>query len=323
MNGRIYDPLLGRFLSADLIVHSAADLQSFNRYSYVRNNPLTLTDPTGFDYQTDQQKNMWQMRQHAKELGQKTLKEYDAGQTKTVVSAVVATALNLALPGFGSGVATRILSSSLNGSVSAVSGNMAGNVASGKPVTEGNTTAAVVGAVVGAGVQTVAEAMPAANAAPAAATQGSANAGTPTPSTAPVNNAAPATPLASEIPAAPATTPAAPATASAAPAVPPLVYRGGGKNPGNLTPRPVDQGMLSTRDSLSNPWPLAPGQKPPLPAGQPIQVIDTSKLPAGSVVPDGAPNGDLPAGHVSIGPNVPADVVKDAIVETIPKTVTQ
>jgi hypothetical protein len=48
MNGRIYDPLLGRFLSADLVVQSPGNLQCFNRYSYVLNNPLTLTDPSGF-----------------------------------------------------------------------------------------------------------------------------------------------------------------------------------------------------------------------------------------------------------------------------------
>jgi len=45
MNGRIYDPLLGRFLSADIVVQAPGDLQAYNRYSYVKNNPLTLTDP--------------------------------------------------------------------------------------------------------------------------------------------------------------------------------------------------------------------------------------------------------------------------------------
>jgi hypothetical protein len=48
MNGRIYDPLLGRFLSADIAIQSPLNLQSYNRYTYVMNNPLTLTDPTGF-----------------------------------------------------------------------------------------------------------------------------------------------------------------------------------------------------------------------------------------------------------------------------------
>jgi len=47
MNGRIYDPLLGRFLSADVMVQAPGNLQSFNRYSYVFNNPLSYTDPSG------------------------------------------------------------------------------------------------------------------------------------------------------------------------------------------------------------------------------------------------------------------------------------
>ena len=48
MNGRIYDPLIGRFLSADIAIQSPLNLQSYNRYSYVMNNPLTMTDPTGW-----------------------------------------------------------------------------------------------------------------------------------------------------------------------------------------------------------------------------------------------------------------------------------
>jgi uncharacterized protein (TIGR02594 family) len=47
MNGRIYDPELGRFLSADPYVQVPEYSQNFNRYSYVLNNPLTYTDPTG------------------------------------------------------------------------------------------------------------------------------------------------------------------------------------------------------------------------------------------------------------------------------------
>jgi RHS repeat-associated protein len=48
MNGRVYDPVIGRFLSPDPNVQFAADLQSYNRYSYVLNNPLRYTDPTGY-----------------------------------------------------------------------------------------------------------------------------------------------------------------------------------------------------------------------------------------------------------------------------------
>lgn len=48
MNGRIYDPEIGRFLNADPIVQAPRFSQSHNRYSYVMNNPLSYTDPSGF-----------------------------------------------------------------------------------------------------------------------------------------------------------------------------------------------------------------------------------------------------------------------------------
>ncbi|HSA31334.1 MAG TPA: RHS repeat-associated core domain-containing protein [Candidatus Omnitrophota bacterium] len=44
---RYYDPDLGRFISADTVVPSAGDPQAFNRYAYVRNNPVVLVDPDG------------------------------------------------------------------------------------------------------------------------------------------------------------------------------------------------------------------------------------------------------------------------------------
>jgi RHS repeat-associated protein len=47
MNGRLYDPVVGRFLSADNYVQMADFTQSFNRYSYCLNNPLKFTDPSG------------------------------------------------------------------------------------------------------------------------------------------------------------------------------------------------------------------------------------------------------------------------------------
>jgi RHS repeat-associated protein len=47
MNGRMYDPLLGRMLSPDNYVQAGGYSQSYNRYSYCINNPLKYTDPSG------------------------------------------------------------------------------------------------------------------------------------------------------------------------------------------------------------------------------------------------------------------------------------
>jgi len=48
MNGRMYDALLGRMLSPDCYVQDATSTQAYNRYSYVMNNPLKYTDPSGW-----------------------------------------------------------------------------------------------------------------------------------------------------------------------------------------------------------------------------------------------------------------------------------
>jgi RHS repeat-associated protein len=53
MNGRVEDAILGRFLSPDPHITDPTSAQSYNRYSYVNNNPLTNIDPTGFDAVAD------------------------------------------------------------------------------------------------------------------------------------------------------------------------------------------------------------------------------------------------------------------------------
>ena len=40
MNGRVYDPAIGRFLTADPFIQAPGNLQSYNRYAYVLDNPL-------------------------------------------------------------------------------------------------------------------------------------------------------------------------------------------------------------------------------------------------------------------------------------------
>ncbi|WP_444997551.1 FG-GAP-like repeat-containing protein [Aliikangiella sp. IMCC44359] len=48
MNGRVYDYHVGRFLSVDPFISMPGSSQAYNPYSYVMNNPLSYTDPTGY-----------------------------------------------------------------------------------------------------------------------------------------------------------------------------------------------------------------------------------------------------------------------------------
>jgi RHS repeat-associated protein len=49
MNGRIYDPIIGRMLSPDKIIPNPYNSQGYNRYTYAYNNPLSFVDPDGND----------------------------------------------------------------------------------------------------------------------------------------------------------------------------------------------------------------------------------------------------------------------------------
>ncbi len=49
LNARIYDPTIGRFMAADSMIPDPYDGQSYNRYSYTDNRPLSFTDTTGHD----------------------------------------------------------------------------------------------------------------------------------------------------------------------------------------------------------------------------------------------------------------------------------
>ena len=48
MNGRIYDPFIARFMSPDPFTQDPGNLQGYNRYSYVLNNPMKYVDPSGY-----------------------------------------------------------------------------------------------------------------------------------------------------------------------------------------------------------------------------------------------------------------------------------
>ena len=51
MNGRIYDPQLGMFISLDNFVQNPTASQNFNRYTYCMGNPLKSIDPSGYEYE--------------------------------------------------------------------------------------------------------------------------------------------------------------------------------------------------------------------------------------------------------------------------------
>jgi RHS repeat-associated protein len=50
MRGRMYDPMLGRFLTPDPIVQAPMATQGWNRHAYVANSPRNFVDPTGFEF---------------------------------------------------------------------------------------------------------------------------------------------------------------------------------------------------------------------------------------------------------------------------------
>jgi uncharacterized protein RhaS with RHS repeats len=47
MQARFYDPLIGRFLSADPVGFMGGGLRYFNRYAYTANDPINAFDPDG------------------------------------------------------------------------------------------------------------------------------------------------------------------------------------------------------------------------------------------------------------------------------------
>ncbi len=53
MNGRVYDPVMGQFLSPDPFIQNPFSTQNFNRYSYCMGNPLKYVDPSGYSYKQE------------------------------------------------------------------------------------------------------------------------------------------------------------------------------------------------------------------------------------------------------------------------------
>lgn len=140
MNGRVYDPTLGRFLSPDNYVQAPDNSQSFNRYSYCLNNPLKYTDPSG---------EFWNLiigaaiggifnwASHGFQLNAKGLGYFATGAVAGAVGAELASGVNVAMAGGNfwtgaAGLAKGIASTGfLAGAASGASAGFAGGFISG------------------------------------------------------------------------------------------------------------------------------------------------------------------------------------------------
>ena len=96
MDGRMYDPVTGRFLSPDPYVQAPDFTQGLNRYSYCLNNPLSLIDPTGYSWLSDN----W----------------------KSLVAAAVGIAVSAVTLGTGTTVGVAILAGAAGGAAGALTG---------------------------------------------------------------------------------------------------------------------------------------------------------------------------------------------------------
>jgi RHS repeat-associated protein len=130
MNGRIYDPTLGRFLQADPHIQAPSNSQSYNRYAYVLNNPMSYTDPSGYFF---------------KKIG-KFFKKY----WKVIAAAVVSYFTFGAASGWA---ASWALGSGFSASAAGFIGAMAGGAAAGfvsGAIMTGSLKGALKGAFIGA-----------------------------------------------------------------------------------------------------------------------------------------------------------------------------
>ncbi|MEJ2610735.1 MAG: FG-GAP-like repeat-containing protein [Candidatus Thiodiazotropha sp.] len=136
MNGRIYDPELGRFLSADPHIQSPNNSQSHNRYSYVLNNPLKYTDPSGYFIE-------WMMRGVVKFMGRYGRVVF------AVVAAYMTGGMTMAAFGYGFAGFGAAMGGGAYGVMAVTAAGAVGGFASGY-VTSGTMQGAFRGAAAGA-----------------------------------------------------------------------------------------------------------------------------------------------------------------------------
>jgi RHS repeat-associated protein len=122
MDGRMYDPIMGRFLSPDPYMQAPDLTQGLNRYSYCLNNPLSLTDPSGYSWLSDN----W----------------------RSLVGAAVGIAVGALTAGTGATVGVAILAGAAGGAAGALTGALLNGANIGQ-VAKATFTGAFWGAVGG------------------------------------------------------------------------------------------------------------------------------------------------------------------------------
>lgn len=145
MNGRIYDPLIGRFMSADPFIPNASNLQAHNRFAYVYNNPLKFTDADGF-------KPFWK-KKWFRSLFALTVGWFTMGAASAAIINCASLGSGLvAAAGYSTAVSLTTLGSVVAG---AAGGFMAGLIGSGslKGALQGAFTGGVFGAIGGLGAE--------------------------------------------------------------------------------------------------------------------------------------------------------------------------
>jgi RHS repeat-associated protein len=131
MNGRIFDPTLGRFLQADPLIQDATNLQNFDRYAYCMNNPLICTDPSGHSWLSRAWHKVWR-NEDFRIVASIAVAAYLGPIGSGLASLTGNVVAQSAIAGFASGaIATGDIKGALQGAFSAAMFAGAGNVIAG------------------------------------------------------------------------------------------------------------------------------------------------------------------------------------------------
>lgn len=133
MNGRLYDPTLGRMMQPDPFIQDLLNLQNYDRYGYCFNSPLICTDPTGYSFLSKFWKKIRPFVAIAVAIVAPeligVLSNYSASWVVMGAHGLELTTLGSAVSGFAAGaIATGNLKGALQGAFTAGMFNMAGDL---------------------------------------------------------------------------------------------------------------------------------------------------------------------------------------------------